>query len=95
MIGTVGGTALGTYILGLGFDLTGGYDAALYFLLTLPILATVASFIIKRPPVKSAQIKEPHTLTSFTQPSPVELDGKGSIDPADQTADQETEQKVD
>lgn len=53
MIGTVGGTAVGTYILGLGYDLTGNYDIALYGLLALPILITIASFIIKRPPVKA------------------------------------------
>jgi MFS family permease len=52
MIGTVGGTALGTYILGLGYDLTGGYDTALYVLLALPLLVIVASFVVKRPPVK-------------------------------------------
>ncbi len=53
MIGTVGGTALGTFVLGLGYDLTGGYDVALYALVTLPILITIASFIVKRPPVRA------------------------------------------
>ena len=69
MIGTVGGTALGTYILGLGYDLTGNYDAALYFLLTLPIIAAIASFIIKRPPVKDPLTR---TLTSSLYPSPLQ-----------------------
>lgn len=55
MIGTVGGTALGTYILGLGYDVTGDYDAALYLLLTLPVLLTFATFVVKRPPAR------PHT----------------------------------
>jgi MFS family permease len=64
MIGTVGGTALGTYVLGLGYDLTGNYDAALYLLLCLPSLIAVASFIIKRPPTR--------TLTSSPLPLPVE-----------------------
>jgi hypothetical protein len=64
MIGTVGGTALGTYILGLGYDLTGDYDAALYLLLSLPILIAIASFIVKRPPTR--------TLTSLPLSSPVE-----------------------
>jgi predicted MFS family arabinose efflux permease len=52
MVGTVGGTALGTYILGLGYDLTGGYDVALYALLTLPILAVIGSFVVKQPSTK-------------------------------------------
>jgi predicted MFS family arabinose efflux permease len=59
MIGTVGGTALGTYILGLGYDLTGGYDASLYFLLSLPILIGIASFVVKRPPVKRPSGQHP------------------------------------
>ena len=54
MIGTVGGTALGTYVLGLGYDLAGDYDSALYALLALPVLITIASFIVKRPPVRRA-----------------------------------------
>jgi cyanate permease len=45
-------TALGTYILGLGYDLTGGYDLALYLLLTLPILAVIGSFVVKHPSTK-------------------------------------------
>jgi predicted MFS family arabinose efflux permease len=65
MIGTVGGTALGTYILGLGYDLTGNYDASLYLLLSLPIVIAIASFIVKRPPAR--------TLTSSPLLSPVEL----------------------
>jgi MFS family permease len=69
MIGTVGGTALGTYILGLGYDLTGDYDSALYFLLTLPIIAAIASFIVRRPPVKQPLARR---LTSSPQLSPVE-----------------------
>jgi hypothetical protein len=52
MVGTVGGTALGSYLLGLAFDLSGHYDTALILLLVLPIAITVASFIIKRPPRK-------------------------------------------
>ncbi len=52
MIGTVGGTALGTYILGLGYDLLGSYDVALSLLLVLLVLITIASFIVKRPPGK-------------------------------------------
>jgi predicted MFS family arabinose efflux permease len=52
MIGTVGGTALGAFILGLGYDLTGDYTAALNLLLTLPVLITIASFIVKRPPTR-------------------------------------------
>jgi MFS family permease len=59
MIGTVGGTALGTYILGLAYDLTGNYDLALYFLLALPILIAIASFIVKRPPVKQSPLTTP------------------------------------
>ena len=61
MIGTVGGTALGTYVLGLGYDLTGTYDTSLYALLALPILIAIASFIVKRPPVKRPSAK---TLTA-------------------------------
>jgi MFS family permease len=64
MVGTVGGTALGTYILGLGFDLTGDYDVPLYFLLALPILITIATFIVKRPPARN--------LTSSGHPSPLQ-----------------------
>ena len=54
MIGTVGGTALGAYVLGLSYDLTGGYAVALYTLLALPIAITIASFIIKRPPTRQS-----------------------------------------
>jgi MFS family permease len=50
MIGTVGGTALGAYPLGLSFDLTGSYAPALLMLAALPILIIVASIIIRRPP---------------------------------------------
>lgn len=57
MIGTVGGTALGTYILGLGYDLTGNYDSALYYLLTLPVLLTITSFLVKRPPTRTRLAK--------------------------------------
>lgn len=64
MIGTVGGTALGTFILGLGYDLTGNYDSALYGLLTLPLLLTIASFLVQRPPAR--------TLTSSVALSPVQ-----------------------
>ena len=53
MVGTVGGTALGTYVLGLGYDLSGGYDSAIYVLLSLPILIAIASFIVKRPPTRT------------------------------------------
>ncbi|MCC6453375.1 MAG: MFS transporter [Caldilineaceae bacterium] len=52
MIGTVGGTALGTFMLGLAYDLTGGYGYALNLLLTLPLLIAIASFIVKRPPTR-------------------------------------------
>ena len=52
MVGTVGGTALGTYVLGIAYDLTGNYDIALYCLLSLPIFIAIASFIVQRPPVK-------------------------------------------
>lgn len=65
MIGTVGGTALGTYILGLGYDLLGNYDVALYSLLGLLVLITIASFIVKRPPTR--------TLTVSTPLPPLEL----------------------
>jgi MFS family permease len=61
MVGTVGGTAMGTYILGLGFDLTGNYDAALYFLLALPILITIATFIVKRPPAYNLTFSAHHS----------------------------------
>lgn len=53
MIGTVGGTALGTYVLGLAYDLTGSYNVALYTLLLLPIGCAIASFIVKRPPTRT------------------------------------------
>ena len=69
MIGTVGGTALGTYVLGLSYDLTGTYDTTLYTLLALPMLIAIASFIVKRPPVKQPSAK---TLTALTQPIDVE-----------------------
>lgn len=68
MIGTVGGTALGTYVLGLSYDLTGTYDTTLYTLLALPILIAIASFVVKRPPVKQPSAK---TLTALTQPTDV------------------------
>ena len=54
MIGTVGGTALGAYVLGLSYDFTGGYAVALCTLLALPIAITIASFIIKRPPTRQS-----------------------------------------
>jgi hypothetical protein len=52
MIGTVGGTALGAFILGLSYDLTGSYSDALNLLLTLPLLIAIASFLVKRPPAR-------------------------------------------
>jgi hypothetical protein len=64
MIGTVGGTALGTFILGLGYDLSGNYNRALFGLLVLPILLIIASFIVRRPPAR--------TLTSSGVHSPVQ-----------------------
>jgi predicted MFS family arabinose efflux permease len=49
MIGTVGGAALGAYPLGLSYDLTGNYGAALTMLLVLPAAIALLSFFIKRP----------------------------------------------
>ncbi len=59
LTGTVGGTALGTYVLGLGYDLSGNYDLALYVLLSLPILIAIASFIVKRPPTRTLNEVKP------------------------------------
>jgi MFS family permease len=49
MIGTVGGTALGAFPLGLSYDLTGNYAAALLPLAVLPLLVAVSTLWIKRP----------------------------------------------
>ena len=49
MIGTVGGTALGAYPLGLSFDLTGDYAAALVPLAVIPLLVAVSTLWLKRP----------------------------------------------
>jgi MFS transporter, OFA family, oxalate/formate antiporter len=62
MIGTVGGTALGTFILGVGYDFTGSYDTTLYALLILPTLVTLATFIIKRPPARRLTSPPPLSL---------------------------------
>ena len=53
MIGTVGGTALGAYPLGLSYDLTGSYAMALLTLLALPVAVAILSFWIKRPATRS------------------------------------------
>jgi MFS family permease len=49
MIGTVGGTSLGAYFLGLSYDLSGSYATALYGLLTVLVVITIAALLIKRP----------------------------------------------
>jgi MFS family permease len=49
MLGTVGGTALGAYPLGLSYDLTGSYGPALLALLTLPAAIAVLAFMTRRP----------------------------------------------
>jgi predicted MFS family arabinose efflux permease len=49
MIGTVGGTALGAYPLGLSYDTTGSYATALLPMLVLPLGIAVAAAFAKRP----------------------------------------------
>ncbi len=49
MIGTVGGTVLGAFPLGLSYDLTGNYAAALLPLAVLPLIVAVSTLWIKRP----------------------------------------------
>lgn len=49
MIGTVGGTALGAFPLGLSYDLTGDYAAALLPLAVLPLIVAVGTLWFRRP----------------------------------------------
>lgn len=58
MLGTVGGTALGAYPLGLSYDLLGSYNPALTALLVMPAAIALLSFWIKRPARKSTPLAE-------------------------------------
>jgi MFS family permease len=49
MVGTVGGTALGALPLGLSFDLTGGYSAALTVFMVLPLGISALMIFVRRP----------------------------------------------
>lgn len=56
MIGSVGGTALGAYPLGLSLDLTGSYSPALTALL-LPLIAICFAMIfVKRPRKQGTEV---------------------------------------
>lgn len=54
MIGVVGGTALGPYLLGFSLGYLGSYTPALMSLLTLPVVIGLATLLIKRPEKKAA-----------------------------------------
>lgn len=58
MLGTVGGTALGAYPLGLSYDLAGSYGPALTTLLALPAAIAFMAFSIKRPARQAASSLE-------------------------------------
>jgi MFS transporter, OFA family, oxalate/formate antiporter len=55
MVGSVGGTALGAFPLGLSYDLTGDYRMALNLLLVLPLAVIIAACFVKRPSRRVAQ----------------------------------------
>jgi MFS family permease len=58
MLGTVGGTALGAYPLGLSYDLLGSYNPALSALLPLPAAIALLALLIKRPARRAAPALE-------------------------------------
>ncbi|RIK53144.1 MAG: hypothetical protein DCC57_08825 [Chloroflexi bacterium] len=58
MLGTVGGTALGAYPLGLSYDLLGSYAPALTTLLVLPAAIALLALTIKRPARRAANAME-------------------------------------
>ena len=58
MIGTVGGTALGAYPLGLSYDLTASYGPALTALLVLPAAIALAAFWVQRPTRRSGVVAQ-------------------------------------